>query len=354
MAFSMNYSLSAQDVLTHPEMPKRLQQMRHAGVKHLWLYGFFYGHHESAPEQLIRARRRLLDEGFETGVLSLPVGHPGNSLNPEDPTLNLAIHNEWHYRIDRHGKKEYFIACIDDIMTRHNRSAAEMYAQMGFTRHFYDDDLRLGNWGEQVQGCFCDRCIQQFNDMHGLCLTRAQLAEACDGTTGMEEIREAWIQFNCDKLTRFMRDTQVPGMASGIMVMHNGDRRHGISIPDIRRAVPGCMFRVGELHFNDASYATPKGQESLASSVRAHMALIGDNPVYSESTVFPAEALSPENLLHRIRLELSLGLRNIFLMSGTWYLSEPYWNLLVQNRSALETLADELDAIHDTVHEDDK
>jgi hypothetical protein len=161
----------------------------------------------------------------------------------------------------------------------------------------------------------------------------------------MEEIREAWIQYNCDKLTDFMRDTQVPGMTGGIMVMHNGDRRHGISIPDIRSAVPGCMFRVGELHFDDASYTAPGGQESLAASVRAHMALIGDNPVYSESTVFPAAALSPENLVHRIRLELSLGLRNIFLMSGTWYLSEPYWNALAENRAALEALADELDSL---------
>lgn len=345
MALSMNYSLNAQDVLTHPEMPDRLQRMRRAGVQHLWLYGFFYGHHESKPELLARARRRLLDEGFETGVLSLPVGHLGNALNPDDPTLDLAIHPEWRYRVDRHGEKEYFIACIDEVMTRHNRSAAELYAQMGFTRHFYDDDLRLGNWGDLVQGCFCDRCIRQFNELYGLSLPRAQLAAACDGAAGMEEIREAWIQYNCDKLTHFMRDTQVPGMTSGIMVMHNGDRRHGISIPDIRRAVPGCMFRVGELHFDDASYSTAQGQKSLAASVRTHMALIGDNPVYSESTVFPAAALSPENLIHRIRLELSLGLRNIFLMSGTWYLSEPYWNALAKNRSALEALADQLDAL---------
>ena len=35
MALSMNYSLNAQDVLTHPEMPDRLQRMRRAGVQHI-------------------------------------------------------------------------------------------------------------------------------------------------------------------------------------------------------------------------------------------------------------------------------------------------------------------------------
>jgi len=171
-----------------------------------------------------------------------------------------------------------------------------------------------------------------------------EIKKACEGEAGMEEIKEAWIQYNCDKLTHFMEVTRMPGMQSGIMVMHNGDRRHGISIPDIKKVAPDCLFRVGELHFDDQRYTAPGGQESLAASVRAHLALIGENEAYSESTVFPAAALSPENLVHKIYLELSLGLRNIFLMSGSWFLSEPYWNILAENRAALEELALKLDA----------
>jgi len=95
MSISINYSVSSRDVLTHPDFPSRLKQMKRAGVEHLWLYGYFYGRHESDPDQLFRARLLLEDEGFRTGIISLPVGHPGNSLNPEDPTLELAIHPEW-------------------------------------------------------------------------------------------------------------------------------------------------------------------------------------------------------------------------------------------------------------------
>lgn len=336
MSISINYSVSAKDVLTHPEFPMRLRRMKRAGVEHLWLFGYFYGHHESDPEMIYRARLRLEEEGLQTGVISLPVGHPGNSLNPDDPTLELAIHPDWHYRIDRYGQKEYFISCIDETMIAHNRTAAEEYAQMGFTRHFFDDDLRLANCGNTVGGCFCEGCIDKFNRLSGTNFSRGQLAAAIDQDSS---IRTAWIDYNCRKLTDFMRDTQISGMTSGIMVMHNGNPIHGISIPDIKAAVPGCMFRVGELHFDDASYATAMGQKSLADSVRSHLSLIGDNPAYSETTVFPAAAMSPENWLHRMRLEISLGLRNIFLMSGTWFYTEPYWNALAAELPRLNELS---------------
>lgn len=333
---SMNYSMNAQDIMTNPEIGKIFTMMRRAGVEHIWLSGYFYGHHESTIEQFRAARRRVLDEGFQTGIISLPVGHPGNSLNPDDPTLDLAIHKDWTYRVDKKGNNVYFCSCIDDVMIGHNREAAQLYAQLGFDRHFFDDDLRMGSWGNEVQGCFCDRCIDAFNKKYDHTLTREQLALLTE-TEG--EVREEWIQFNCDKLTRFMCETQADGMTSGIMVMHNGGRIHGISIPDIKRAVPGCLFRVGELHFDDRSYEAPGGKESLAASVRNHMSLIGDNPTYSESTVFPAAALSPANLIDKIRLEITLGLRNIFLMSGTWFLSEEYWKALADHRKELQEFA---------------
>lgn len=336
MAISINYSVSARDVMTNPEFPARLKWMKCAGVENLWLYGYFYGHHESDPELIHRARLRLMEEGFQTGVLSLPVGHPGNSLNPADPTLELAIHPSWHYRINRHGQKEYFIACIDEAMTAHNLAAAKEYAQMGFTRHFFDDDLRLGNWGTEVQGCFCDKCLDKFRARTGMKVSREPLAQAIGHDA---QIRKAWIDYNCDKLTGFMRETDLPGMTSGIMVMHNGGRIHGISIPDIKAAVPDCMFRVGELHFDDVSYLAPGGKQSLSVSVKNHLALIGSNPAYSESTVFPAAAMSPENWIDKIRLEISLGLRNIFLMSGTWFFTEPYWNALADARTELNELS---------------
>lgn len=343
MALSFNYDISARDVMHHPEIGKRFSLMKKAGVEHVWLMGYFYGRHECDPEDIYRARKRLLDEGFLTGVISLPVGHPGNALNPDDDTLELEIKSTWQYRIGRNGEKEYFISCINEEMTRDNRKAAEEYAQMGFTRHFFDDDLRLGNWGKKIQGCFCDRCIEKFNRICNASFDRALLRRAADEEKGLEEITRKWVKFNCDKLTQFVKDTRVDQMQSGVMVMHMGDERHGISIPDIKKAVPDCMFRVGEMFFNDESYNDPANREMLKEGVKKHLALIGGNKAYSETTVFPAASMSLDNFLHRMKTEVSLGLRNIFLMSGTWFYSEPYWNLVAQNRPMLEEMALEMD-----------
>ncbi len=337
MPLSIHYDISAKDVMNNPDFPRRLRLMKRAGVENLWLFGFFYGRHESDPELMYRARLRLAEEGVASGITSVPVGHPGNSLNPDDPQLELAIHPQWRYRVGRDGNREYFCACIDETMIRHNRAAAVEYAQMGFSRHFYDDDLRLGNWGTQVAGCFCDECIKAFNEKMGMNLTCEQLVREIDAD---EVLQKAWISYNCDKITGFMRKTAIPGMTSGIMVMHNGGPNHGISIPDIRSAVPGCMFRVGEAHFGDQDYGAPGGRESLAQSVRTHLSLIGENPAYSESTVFPENALSPENWIDKIKLEIRLGLRNIFLMSGTYFFSDRYWEALAGALAQLRELAE--------------
>ena len=47
----MNYSVSARDgAHRFPEMGARFEIMRRAGVNRVWLEGYFYGHHETAPE----------------------------------------------------------------------------------------------------------------------------------------------------------------------------------------------------------------------------------------------------------------------------------------------------------------
>lgn len=343
MALSFNYDMSAKDVMHHPEIGKRFEWMKKAGVEHVWLFAYFYGRHESDPEDIFNARKRLLDEGFQTGVISVPVGHPGNSLNPDDDTLELQIKNTWQYRVDRDGKNEYFSACINEEMIGDNRKAAEEYAQMGFTRHFYDDDLRLGNWNGPVQGCFCDACIEEFNRIYNAGADRAVLKRAADQEKGLEELTQKWIEFNCRKVTGFLKNTRVDKMQTGFMVMHMGDERHGISIPDIKKAVPDCLFRVGEMFFDDKTYSKPEYKKMLIDGAKKHLELIGSNTAYSETTVFPAASMSQENFLDRMKTEISLGLRNIFLMSGTWFYSEPYWKTIRENRGVLEEMAARLD-----------
>jgi hypothetical protein len=55
--------------------------------------------------------------------------------------------------------------------------------------------------------------------------------------------------------------------------------------------------------------------------------------------VYPENALSPENLVQKLRMEIRAGLRNLYLMSGFFFLAEPYWQAIAAARSELEELA---------------
>lgn len=329
MELNFHYSTGAGNLLKPADFKKRTQWMKKAGVGTVWLGAYYFGHFDTDIETLARMKTALEECGFEVNAISVPVGHPGNSFDPiNEPDMDCSIPSTWRYRVDADGRPVYYCACVNEALLRDNMEAAAQLKQAGFKKVFYDDDLRMGNFGPQVQGCFCKECIAAFNEAFGYTLTRAELVKAVLAPQ-RGEVCENWIDYNCGKITGFMRAAAAAGPKPGIMVMHHGDRRHGIDIPAIKQAAPGCLFRVGEGNFNSREFGTFDGKVSLMKSVAGHMALVGDvKRCYSESTVFPAEALTPEEWTEKILLEIRLGLRNIFLMSGSWFLTEYYWHSL--------------------------
>ena len=336
MRLNFTYDLSAHRILHDREVRSRLTKMRSAGVETIFVFGYFYGHMESPEEEIAKARCVLEDEGFRTGVINLPCGHGGNALDPNDETLRLEIGDRWRMRADDAGQLYPTAACIEEKMIADSRAANEAFRQMGYRRLICDDDLRLGPWGKTLRGCFCDRCMAEFSELAGRTIARAEIMNAKNSA-----LRAQWMDFQCAKVTRFLTETTPRDMQGGVMVMHNGDRRHGIDIPAIRAATPeDFMLRVGEAHFDDAAFLDPRAQASLEASILTHLTLFGDDArCYSESTVFPANALSPENWIRKMEIEIRCGLRNLFLMSGTWFFTDPYWDMLERELPRLTELA---------------
>lgn len=194
-----------------------------------------------------------------------------------------------------------------------------------------DDDCRLGMWGSALQGCFCDDCMARFAARTGKIFTRAEIIN------GDPALRDEWMDFQCENLVRYLVAIKPEKMQLGVMVMHNGDRRHGIDIKKIRQAIPNAYFRVGEAHFRDCDMTVPNAEESIETSIHNHMALCGGAAhCCSESTVFPMGELSPENWLRKMRLEIDAGLRTLYLMSGTRFFTDDYWNALATALPELE------------------
>ena len=64
-----------------------------------------------------------------------------------------------------------------------------------------DDDLRLGI--NKSSGCFCERCLGEFNAFAGVNLTREQLVSRLFGKTEREPLRAKWSAFNGESIAQF-------------------------------------------------------------------------------------------------------------------------------------------------------
>jgi hypothetical protein len=166
------------------------------------------------------------------------------------------------------------------------------------------------------------------------------LATATEG----DALWEAWSDVQCDHVLRFIEQTVPCGMTPGIMVMHNADRRHGVDVARIKKRFPNALIRVGEGHFEDASFENEVAERAIRASIQNHLRAIGSvQNAMSESTVYPKNALSPENLVRKLELEIRCGLRELFLMSGLFYLDKAYWQAIAKAKPDLEALAQSLD-----------
>ena len=336
---NLHYDFLTSYIINDPDFfTKKVPYMKAAGVKTVWLDNYVYGEWQNSLEDCRRAKTMLEDEGFDVQALCVPLGHGSNALNGDeaDPSLPAT----WQNRVGADGQRQGTTTCVDDVVIQHYREAMQIHKELGFTQIFYDDDLRMGGWGPQLQGCFCDRCMDRFYHKYPQFDGMSRTDVVRLGVSG-SEVRDAWETIQCDSILRFLTETTPEGVTPGIMVMHNGDRRHGIDIPRIKEAFPNALFRVGESLFNDLGFESPKSRSFLERSVRKHLALIGSvDHAFSETTTYPVGALAPHNFVEKIRWEIGCGLRNIYLMSGNVFLTDPYWEALTAAREELEALAE--------------
>jgi hypothetical protein len=335
-------------VLDNIQREKIIPTLKKANVQQINLYGYFWGKFESPLEKMIKAREILQENGFEVGVCTVPVGHPGNSVDPLNPTLDLHIPKHWRYRIDRNGNPVYHCADIEEQMINDNRNAILLLKSAGFRIIFFDDDLRMGNWGTEIQGCFCEVCLRQFNEQYYVqyhnqypnAISRQNLADAIIQNNNHPLLSD-WVEFTCNKVNSFIKSMRMEGIEIGMMVMHRGDERHGIAIESIRKIIPSIHIRVGECHFGDRSFNPPLEKASELLGMIQHLSLIDKLRAYSESTVFPPGALSPENLLLKCKMALMVGIPNLYIMNGVGFLDQLYWDEIISHISELKELEKE-------------
>jgi hypothetical protein len=301
----------------------KLKYLDKAEVSAYWLYGFRSAEGTMRDIGLLKAAKQKLERlGKEAYIVCEPVGHP----NRNQKTLPAQ---GWRHRINCDGTPDYGSADIEEHLVRDLVAATTAFRDAGFKKVFFDDDLRMGNWGTNITGCFCEACIADFNRRQGTRYTREDLRRFVRNPGEHAAVCEQWMDFNCGKVTAFMKAVNLPGIQVGIMVMHNGDRKHGVDLPAILKAVPDCLVRVGEGHFNDAGFDPPGGKASLIASLEMHKAIVKDvSRLYTENTVDPWPKLRPENMAKKLLIEVEHGLRNIMLMPPQLLDAPEYWEAI--------------------------
>ena len=108
------------------------------------------------------------------------------------------------------------------------------------------------------------------------------------------------------------------------MVMYLGAEKAGIRLEDYAAA----PFRVGELMFDDSSFAPVKGKTDELFSVLFHRRFVRPELAFSETTAYPADQLSAAHLAAKLVISTLADVRHTMFMSGLTPFPREHWSVL--------------------------
>lgn len=305
--------------------PALLGIVRHAGVSDVWTTGFLYGHWYYSLDRIARAVATIRQAGLAAHIANVPLGHPGDALGAKSGTVPLTPPAHWKPAIQAGGRTRWGTS-LHAPATEENVRAIHKLAGLGVDRIFLDDDFRLADSPGAIGGCFCAEHVERFRKLHGYgANARQEVIEAVKNRELTPPLR-AWVDFCCDELTASFRAQQdaAPRVRLGIMVMYFGSEKAGIRLPDYK----GVPFRVGEFMFDDRAFRPVKGKTDELFSVLFHRRFAAPQLAFSETTAFPAAALSASNLAAKLAVSTIADVRNTMFMSGLTPFPPSHWDTL--------------------------
>lgn len=304
--------------------PELLEIVRAAGVETVWLAGFFYGFRPYPREQLIRAQQLVARAGLRAELITVPLGHPGNSLGSRDGDFPLTPPPHWRLG-ERFDGQRFAGTSLHAPATEENVAALRELRRLGFRLAFVDDDFRLARGPGEIGGCFCAEHRAEFLRLHGF--PEARWSELLDDVRArrLTKLLRAWVDWTCDQLTASFRAQQRAFDGEfGNMIMYLGAEKAGIRLRDYRRA----LVRVGELMFDDASFGRVKGKTDELFSALFHRRFVEPDRAFSETTAYPADKLSAVNMAAKLTVSTIADVRHTMFMSGLTPFPRGHWTTL--------------------------
>jgi hypothetical protein len=305
--------------------PELIPTLSQAGVGHVWLAPFFSGYWHYSIERVTAWRDRLEAAGFQVHLITVPLGHPSFTAAAPDymPQMDMSrrkparmVDGRIFYGVSLHPP-----ACEENVAAMPTLKRARPGTV------FLDDDFRLALGPGTIGGCFCDEHKSAFLRKCGYGDPEWQALREAVMARRLTPVVAQWVDFTCDGLTGCFRAQQAaaaPEMELGIMVMYLGAEKAGIRLADYA----GVPMRVGELMFDDASFAPTKGKTNELFSVLFHQRYVTSTLAYSETTAWPAEKLSASNMAAKLATSTIADVRNTMFMSGIRPFPRTHWATL--------------------------
>jgi hypothetical protein len=305
--------------------PGLLDLYRSVGVSDVWVTGFLYGYWHYPIETMEKWRREAEKRGIAAHVINVPLGHPGDSLIAPKGGVPLTPPPYWSTAVLPNGAK-YCGTSLHPPATEENVAAMKRLAATSVKKIFLDDDFRLARSPGMIGGCFCKEHKAQFLKRGGY--PESAWKELLDDVNGrrLTPVLRAWTEFLCDQLTACFRAQQAaaPAIQLGPMIMYMGAEKAGIRLADYRDTI----VRIGECHFSDGDFGTVKGKCDELFSVLFHRRFFAPERSYSETTAFPAAALSAKNLAAKLVISTIADVRHTMFMSGLTPFPRDRWDTL--------------------------
>lgn len=304
-------SVSAKTIVSDPELP---QLWKEAGVTDLWPDVIVYGNLPDfdLTERAVQKTREL---GMTPHFISMPFGHPVpiGSDHQIFPSTYKPVQRPNGYQ----GWGASFHPPVDEILADENRL---IYEHFGPCDHFLDDDFRFADAPGTMGGCVCPQCQEAY--CRFAALTEERWNELLDDLRENRdtELSRQWVDYQCDLLYGCFRrlEEAAPEIDLGIMVMYMGSERAGIRLDAYREK----LFRVGELMFSDKDYDPTINKTRELFSVLMHRRFSLPGRTFSETTNFPDNALSKENMASKLATSTFADVRNTMFMCCT---PADYW-----------------------------
>lgn len=294
------------------ENPELIGILKNAGVTDIWMGSYLQGKWYKTPKELREIVDFLNSKGFDAHMLTVPLGHPGNAIDPTDPSLSEKKAT-WKNAQDYDGSL-YSGTSIHKPIVEDNIEAHKLLAKEGFDILMLDDDFRLAKHPGRIGGCYCDECKTEFLNSYNYNAEDWRILIESVEKRNPTKVLRSWVEFICDKEYDMFVALQkaTPEMELGIMVMYFGAEKAGIAL-DKYQDVP---FRIGELMFADRHFKPVKGKTDELFSALFHMRFVKPELAYSESTSYPQDALSAKNMAAKLTISLFPDVRNTMFMSG--------------------------------------